>query len=64
MFCSNCGKQLDDNAKYCTHCGAKVIHIGENASSFQSQQSVFKRDENSSYNRLPQDVHNRLSSEV
>lgn len=63
MFCSNCGKQLDDNAKYCTHCGAKVIHIGENASSFQSQQSVFKRDENSSYNRLPQDVHNRQHSE-
>lgn len=21
MFCSNCGKELDDNAVVCTHCG-------------------------------------------
>lgn len=24
MFCGNCGRQLDDNAKFCTACGAKV----------------------------------------
>ena len=23
MFCSNCGKQLPDNAKFCDHCGTK-----------------------------------------
>lgn len=24
MFCSNCGKQLDDNAKFCMNCGTPV----------------------------------------
>lgn len=23
-FCTNCGKQLPDNAKFCTGCGAKI----------------------------------------
>ncbi|MBP5343438.1 zinc-ribbon domain-containing protein [bacterium] len=22
MFCSNCGKEIDDNSKYCPYCGA------------------------------------------
>lgn len=29
MFCKYCGKQLDDNAKFCPECGAKIIE--ENA---------------------------------
>ena len=24
MFCKNCGKQIDDNAKFCIECGTKV----------------------------------------
>ncbi len=24
MFCSNCGNQIDSNAKFCSHCGNKV----------------------------------------
>lgn len=24
MFCKNCGKEIDDNAYVCLHCGAKV----------------------------------------
>ncbi len=24
MFCKNCGKQIDDNAKFCIECGAKI----------------------------------------
>ena len=24
MFCTNCGKQLVENAKYCIHCGKKI----------------------------------------
>ena len=23
MFCSNCGKQIPDNTKFCNHCGAQ-----------------------------------------
>ena len=63
MFCTNCGKQLADNAKYCNYCGAQVIHIGENGSSFQSQQSDFEREVNNSYYRLPHAVENRQHTE-
>lgn len=24
MCCTNCGKEINDNAKFCTYCGAKV----------------------------------------
>ena len=24
MFCNNCGKQVDDSAKFCTNCGNKL----------------------------------------
>ncbi|MCM1008777.1 MAG: zinc-ribbon domain-containing protein [Ruminococcus flavefaciens] len=24
MFCPNCGKQIDDDAKFCEHCGAVI----------------------------------------
>ena len=25
MFCSNCGKQIPDNTKFCNHCGAPQV---------------------------------------
>ncbi len=25
MYCSNCGKKLDDSSQYCTHCGIKIV---------------------------------------
>lgn len=28
MFCSNCGKEINDNAKFCENCGAKVNNEG------------------------------------
>jgi len=30
-FCSNCGKQLEENAKFCPACGAKTETSGETA---------------------------------
>ncbi len=27
MFCENCGKQIPDDAVFCTHCGAKQLKI-------------------------------------
>lgn len=28
MFCNKCGAKLDDDACFCVHCGAKIIHNG------------------------------------
>ena len=25
MYCNKCGKELNDNAQFCEHCGTKVI---------------------------------------
>lgn len=29
MFCKNCGKQIEDNSKFCTECGAATTDFGE-----------------------------------
>jgi hypothetical protein len=29
MFCSNCGKQIQDDAKFCNHCGAQQSTIND-----------------------------------
>lgn len=41
MFCENCGKQIPDDAAFCTHCGAKQIKkstLPQDVSSVQSPQ--------------------------
>lgn len=30
MYCSNCGKEISDDAKFCQFCGAKIQNINEN----------------------------------
>ena len=32
MFCSNCGKQIPDNTKFCNHCGAQQQIVGNTES--------------------------------
>ena len=29
MFCRNCGKQIDDNAVFCPHCGCQTMSAGQ-----------------------------------
>ena len=30
MYCTNCGKQLDDDVNFCIHCGEKIKDHEEN----------------------------------
>lgn len=34
MFCTNCGKQIVDTARFCNYCGAKIVNSAENAQNF------------------------------
>lgn len=38
MFCTNCGKQIADDAKFCPHCGSKTVANTEPVSSAPQQQ--------------------------
>lgn len=29
MFCPKCGAQIEDNARFCGHCGAKIVPVAE-----------------------------------
>lgn len=31
MFCTNCGKQIVDTARFCNYCGAEVVNFAKNA---------------------------------
>ena len=38
MFCTNCGKEIPENAKFCNHCGAQQGGAAASASSRSAQQ--------------------------
>jgi len=38
MFCSNCGKEIDDKAVVCVHCGAATHNFNPKASQVLSDQ--------------------------
>ncbi len=31
MFCTNCGKQIVDTARFCNYCGMKIVNFDENS---------------------------------
>ena len=48
MFCSNCGKQIPDNTKFCNHCGAQQVTSSQvttapRAEEGQSEQNTTKK---------------------
>ena len=40
MFCSKCGKEIDDNVNFCKFCGFQVNSLEENL------RNDFKKEEN------------------
>lgn len=40
MFCKNCGKQIDDDTKFCEYCGASIEFKAETVSNENSEQKV------------------------
>lgn len=37
MFCSNCGKEIPNNARFCSFCGAKVVTLKENSEEYEEE---------------------------
>ncbi len=50
MYCSNCGKKIDSNAKFCPYCGAKV-GISDLPSNLFATPKTFHETEYSNKNR-------------
>ena len=43
-FCSNCGKSLRENARFCPYCGTKVFNVTLNNSTQSSGASSYEKD--------------------
>ena len=39
MFCSNCGKELDDGVKFCSECGQKIISQENNTDKVRDEEN-------------------------
>lgn len=54
MFCSNCGKEILDNQKFCCYCGSENVNLSQNqivSSQPVSVASTSARDNQSGFNR-------------
>jgi len=57
MFCSNCGKKIEDDSKFCEHCGCRI----ENDT---KEETTIKRDEPISSSETPQKKPESLLSNI
>lgn len=48
MYCSRCGKENDDNTKFCKSCGAKLPKPDVSESQLLSQENLTAQDEEGS----------------
>ena len=56
MFCSKCGKEIDDNVNFCKFCGFQVNSLEENL------RNDFKKEENSIPNQENKEFYKEKSS--
>ena len=40
MVCNNCGKEVDANAKFCSHCGKEVLNSNLNQENLNNKENV------------------------
>lgn len=52
MFCKNCGKQIEDNAKFCSVCGTAVTNIVVETSQQESGQKNSEQSENETVQKI------------
>ena len=43
MFCSRCGKQIEDNSNFCKFCGENCLHIKHSKNCFEDKLSKVLR---------------------
>ena len=52
MYCRNCGKEIDGNSEFCTHCGDRVHEPGKATEAGASlEESAGKKAEHSKYGK-------------
>jgi len=52
MYCPNCGKEINENSRYCTHCGEHVLGRQENNQINISRGTQIQKKETHSNNSL------------
>ena len=61
MFCPNCGRELDEGARFCRHCGAVVTH---SESEIPTEQSSVLDDEPTCWPQLDEETASSMPSDV
>lgn len=46
MYCPNCGKEIDDNAKFCSYCGANLEEDNKKQTEKEENSNITKQDNN------------------
>ncbi len=62
MYCTHCGKELDENAKFCERCGAKVVRPNDKGNLSEAEEKVLLTDENSSFSQADDLPTNKANS--
>lgn len=44
MFCTNCGKEIDNDAEFCIQCGARIESVTTNVYDYQSEITPWQHD--------------------
>lgn len=64
MFCPKCGKQLPDNAKFCTGCGAQIGQVNEISQKKELKSSKPERSQKQVSNNIPGSYQTNFPSQI
>lgn len=68
MFCSECGKQVEDNAKFCASCGTKQVEqlfkLPEGVQTTESNSNYSTQPSNNHYNAPPSHVTTNINHTI
>lgn len=63
MFCSKCGKEIDDNVNFCKFCGFQIKSLEEDlTANLKEEEPVFNQEKREFYKEKPSVTSNKLHS--
>ena len=68
MFCTECGKEINNDVKFCPFCGLKILEIKDNSESLnkvnRQPDKDFDKSEGFSFGEISSDIKNKLERNI